>query len=104
MTAKKIGRNVNSSDEPILSDAISLNSSTSIIVALAFEDRIGFYFSNPSNKDVWLKKQAASVDDDKKGIFIPKNGYWEMSEHDMYPGEFSAIAVSGSPNVYFTEA
>ena len=87
-----------------LSDEIELNSSTSITVQAANEDRNFFGFSNCSiQSDVWLKLQAASVDDDKKGIFVAKKSYWEMPSKDKYYGEISAIAVVDAPCVNTTE-
>jgi len=101
--AKTIGRNTNTTDVATLSSAIALNSTTSVKVADALPDRINFTISNPENKDVWLKFQAASVDNDKKGIFVPKNAFYEMPTDNIYTGEISAIAVSGTPSVYVTE-
>lgn len=101
--AKTIGRNQNFTDTATLSAAIALNASTSTTVQAANVDRIDFTFSNPSNKDVWLKRQAASVDNDKKGIFVPRNGFYEIPTDNVYTGEYSAIAVSGSPEVYTDE-
>jgi len=100
---KIIGRNTNQNDTAVLSNAIVLNNTTSIKVADALNTRINFSFSNNSNKDVWLKLQAASIDNDKKGIFVPRNGYWEMTPDNIYTGEISAIANSGNPSVYITE-
>jgi len=97
------GRNRNTNNEASLSSAIALNSTTTTTVQVANERRIFFAYSNPDNKDVWLKFQEASLDDDKKGLFIPKNGYWEMPMDSIYIGEISAIAVSGTPNAYPTE-
>jgi len=101
--ALTIGRNTNTNDTATLSSAVALNATTSTTVAVSLSERIVFTFSNPGNKDVWLKLQAASVDNDMKGIFIPRNGYWEMPTDNIYTGEISAIAVSGTPSVHITE-
>jgi len=101
--AKTIGRNLNVTDTATLSNAIGLNSTTSTKIADALSNRIVFILSNPSTKNIWVKLQAASVDNDKKGIFIPRNGYWEMPTDNIYTGEISAIADNGAPNVYVTE-
>ncbi len=101
--AKTIGRNTNRNDEAILSDPITLNDSTSVKVADADDNRIVFTFSNPSSKQVWLKFQAASTDDDKKGIVVFARSNYEMPTDNVYTGEISAIAESGTPDVYITE-
>jgi len=49
-----------------------------------------------------LKLQAASVDNNAKGIFIGRDSYWEMPADNIYTGEISAIAVSGTPSVNVT--
>jgi hypothetical protein len=105
--AKTIGRNINFSDTATLSSAIVLNATTSTKVADAVELpnqlRINFTFTNNSSQDVWLKFQAASVDNDKKGILIFKRTVYEMPTDNVYHGEISAIADNGTPNVYVTE-
>ena len=103
MADARIGRNINTHDTAVLSAAIALNSSTSTTVQASNDDRLFFSFSNADNRDVWLKLQAATTDNDMKGIFVPRNGYWEMPTDNTYTGEISAIAVSGTPDVYTTE-
>jgi len=100
---KRIDRNLNTSDEPTI-NTVTLNSSTSTTVAVAFEKRIKFSLSNPSNKRLYLKEQAASIDNDKKGHYIQGNGFWEMEVDNPHTGEFSAIAESGSPTISYTES
>lgn len=102
---KTVGRNTNVNDTAILSDAIALNASTSVTLSAGGTvlPRVFFAVSNNTNKEVWIKLQAASVDDDKKGIFLPRNSYWEMIADSLYTGEISAIANSGTPDVYVTE-
>ncbi len=53
-------------------------------------------------KDVFIKPQAASVDNVKKGIPIPKNGSLILEVDGLFTGEISAIAVSRSASVYVT--
>ena len=100
---KTIGANLNITDVATLSSAISLNTSTSVLVQASNIDRIYFSISSPDSHAIWLKLQAASVDNDKKGIYIPKNGFWEMQPDDKYTGEICAIADTGTPSVYTTE-
>ncbi len=87
----------------ILPAEIELNSSTSTSIVAANEERVYFSFSNPSNQDVWLKLQAASVDDEKKGIWVPNGETWRMPTFAVYVGDISAIANVNSPDVTFTE-
>lgn len=103
MSPKHIGRNININDDPTIA-LVSLNSSTSTIVAAGNPDRMKFAVSNLSNKDIFLKEQAASVDDDKKGHLIRSMGYWEMIPDNVYTGEFSAIAKSGTAQISYTES
>lgn len=90
-----------------ISGSIALNSSTSVKVADVNPDRIMLTFSNPNNQSVWLKLQAASIDDDKKGILVCGNTVFKMpfntDNTGTYIGEVSAIADSGTPGVYVTE-
>jgi len=104
--ARTIGRNINFNDEAVLSDGITLNATTSTTVAASVTSsnlRINFTFTNNSTKDVWLKLQAASKDNDQKGIFLAKGAIYEMPTDNIYHGEISAIAASGSPVIYVTE-
>ncbi len=103
MVDADIQRLRNTNATAIVSNAVSLNSSTSTKVADANSERIYFCFTNSSNKDVWLKLQPAATDDDKKGIFVPAEEKWLMPEDNDYTGEISAIAESGTPDVYYTE-
>jgi len=102
--AKKIGRNINTNDTGTISSAITLNATTSTTIQAANSSRIFFRIDNSSTKDVWLKLQAASVDNDKKGIFLKRLGdFWEMPPDNIYTGEISAIAVNDVPEVFATE-
>lgn len=83
--------------------AISLNASTSTVIAVANTKRIFFAVSNDSNQKIWLKLQAAGIDNLKKGIPLGKGGHWEMPIQNIYTGEISAIADVGIPNVSVTE-
>ena len=113
MAAPNITGNLNTHDEATLSDAITVGG-TSVVIAEANPNRLFFHVHNfDGNEAIWIKLQAASVDNDKKGIFIEKNGaeeesaaarsFWEMATDNVYTGEISAIAVSGTPTVYITE-
>lgn len=99
----KIGRTRNFNDEAELPSGIALNNLTSVTVTVANSKRMNFTLSNASNQQIWVKLQAASVDDDKKGIAILRGGFYEMPTDNIYTGEVSAIAENGSPTVYLTE-
>lgn len=102
--AKTIGRNTNVNDTGALSSAITLNSSTSVKIQDAAADRIYFIVTTPGSPAFWVKLQAASVDNDKDGIFVPAGqGFWEMPVDSIYTGEISAIADDDGLDVYTTE-
>ncbi len=104
---RKIGRSRNFNDTATKA-TIVLNSTTSTIIQAANSDRIFFSVNNISNKGVWIKFQAASVDNDQDGqIFLPGSGSLKsayiMEPDEKYTGEISAIAVSGTPSVVVGE-
>lgn len=105
---KKIRRNSNINDTATILSGVTLNDSTSITIANANSDRIFFYVdSNFPDKACRIKLQAASVDNDQKGIFLNEKEKgktsWQMPSDNIYTGEISAIAVDGNPVVYVTE-
>lgn len=87
-----------------ISDAIPLNATTSTKIADADDQRSFFSVHNKDTTNgVWIKLQAATVDDGKKGIFLGPGESWTMPDMAIYIGEVSAIAEAGTPNVYVTE-
>lgn len=101
-------RTQNLNDTTIISSAIALNGSTSVKIADANPNRIYLYITNNgSSEEAWIKLQATSVDNDKKGIFLNKKAIyrndWEMTPDNIYTGEVCAIAVTGTPTVFVTE-
>jgi len=103
-----IGRNTNRNDTASVPAGIILNATTSTVIAAANADRMFFHVDNNfSDKAVWIKLQAASVDNDDKGIFLNEKEKgvtkWEMPPDNIYTGEISAIADDGNPTVYVTE-
>lgn len=105
----RIGRNRNTNDESSkLSDAITLNDSTSTKIADANPDRIFFYVHNHNGDEAcWIKLQPAAEDDDKKGIFLTEQDkgvqFFRMNGNDMWTGEISGIAENSTVDVYVTE-
>ena len=102
------GSNRNTNDTATIISGVTLNATTSTVIAVANPDRMYFYVDNNfSDKACFIKLQAASIDNDKKGIFLNEkekgDTRWEMSPDNIYTGEISAIADSGSPTVFVTE-
>lgn len=101
----------NISSVATLSDAIVLNNTTSTKIADANPNRMFFHVSIDGitgNNAIWIKLQAPGIDAHKKGIWIGKQAIifkldWEMPSDNVYIGEISAIADSGSPEVFVTE-
>ena len=93
----------NSIDTATLSSGVTLNAATSVKIADSFVKRRNFTVSNNSSQDVWIKFQAATVDNDKKGIFLFKRTVYEMPQDKMYSGEISAIADNGNPIITVVE-
>lgn len=109
MTDARVERTRNRHDTATVSSAISAGS-TSIVLAIANEDRLFFRVNikNGNGNGVWIKLQAASVDDDKKGIFLlaSEDGgelSWTMPPDNIYTGEICAIRQSNTTDVYVTE-
>lgn len=105
---QKIERNRNTNNVATVKSAIELNNSTSVKIADANPDRIYFYISNDgSTEAIWIKLQAAAVDNDKKGIHLNKKGIapstWQMPSDNIYTGEICAIADANAPNIFVTE-
>jgi hypothetical protein len=97
-------RTTNSNDSATLTSvALNTTTSTKIVDACSNGCKIFVAVSNNSEANVWLKLQAASVDNDKKGIFLPSGCYWESVPDNIYVGEISAIAddVSGTINITY---
>jgi len=111
---KTIGRNRNTTDTAT-SSPVALNSSTAVKLADANPNRIFFNVTingGSSDERIFIKLQAASIDNVKTGIWIGRSldedgSYfkvdWEMSPDNIYTGEISAIMDSGSHTVHFTE-
>lgn len=102
--AAQIGNNRSTNDTATVSDAIAITTSASVLVSALNLKRTFFCINNNNaQQGVWVKLQAASVDDDMKGIFIPARGSWAMPTASIYTGEISAIADNNNTDVYVTE-
>lgn len=107
MTAT-LERTQNLNDAASVNSGVTLNGTTSVKIADANPTRIYFYVTNDgSSEEAWIKLQAASIDNGKKGIFLNKKAIyrndWEMALDNVYTGEICAIAVAGTPTVFVTE-
>jgi len=100
--AKTIGRNTNVNDTATI-DTVALNSTTSVKVADALAGRIYLSVSNEGPGTIFVKLQAASVDDTKKGEIVESGETWWMTPDNIYTGEVSAIGKNTSPSVHVTE-
>ena len=90
--------------------SVTLSSSTSTKISDALTDglqtqqRSYFRVDNDTNHDIYIKLQAASVDNIALGILVKgKGGFWEMNPDSIYTGEISAIAATDSPTIFITE-
>ena len=104
----RTGRNTNTNTEATLSQPISVGSAAAVKIADINAERLFIHINTgPNNNGCWIKLQGATVDNDKKGIFLDeKNGVsvsWEMPPDNIYTGEISAIAESGNVDIYVTE-
>jgi len=102
-----IGKNISKNDEAVLSSGIAINATTSTLIlaaqAAGVADRILVIVYNEGPRDAWIKFQAASVDNFKKGFIIPKNTSLTILENDdIYTGEISAITSTGTATLYLT--
>jgi len=100
--AARIGRNKNTNNEADVDSAVALNATTSTAVLSSNSERIYIAIA-VTGGDAWVKLQPAAMDNDKKGIPICDGQTYELPTDNMYTGEISAIAVSGTPNAYPTE-
>lgn len=98
-----IGRNVNKNDV-VNKNTITLNSSTSTKILDANERRITVLAINQGPQRIWLKFQPASVDNLKDDDpWLDKGDVFEMIPDNIYTGEISAIADSGTPSITIEE-
>jgi len=97
---KIIGAQINTSPTAVLSAQILVGSSTSVALSAALVvsdlDRISLKVTNMGNKDLWVKLQAAAVDNDKKGQLVPAGASQVIFQTPIaYAGEVSGIMNSG---------
>lgn len=108
--AHRFGNNRNTNDSAPQT-TIVLNSTTATKIADVNLDRMAFIVNIDGlmgNNSIFIKTQAAAIDDIKQGPWIGKQGIifevsWPMPTGAIYTGEISAIADSGTPTVFVTE-
>ena len=108
-------RNVTKKCHSSQSKVVTINSTTSTKIADINRTRSFLCVSingDSNNIGIFIKLQAASIDNEKKGIWIGKNldedgSYskisWEMPQMNIYTGEISAICQSGSHELNIIE-
>ena len=99
-----IGDNTNTNDTAVMQAGITVGASTSVtLVTTVINETVRVVFSNDGNQDVFIKLQAASVDNDKKGFILHKGTASDiMTLPNMYIGEVSAIARNGTTTIFTT--
>lgn len=98
-----VGQNTNTNDVASLTSGISVNNSTSTTLLTTTADTIRVVISNEGNQDTFIKFQAASVDNDKKGFILHKGVTTDvLTAPNMYVGELSAINATGNTTIYVT--
>lgn len=91
-------------DSVTMPNTISLNATTSTTLISANANRIGLIISDTHNSQgFYIKFQSASVDNDKKGIFLGAGRTFELPQDLLYKGEVSAIANSEAVDVTVIE-
>ena len=97
----RIERTTNTNDEALIKDAIAVTSTSSVTLLSA---NMRCYIAITAlKKNIWLKLQSANIDDDMKGIFVARGLTYEFHPDIIYTGEISAIAETGTAQVYVTE-
>lgn len=108
--SKLYGGNLNANEEPIVSDSFIVTTSLSVKISDSLDVsnknnyRQKLMITNVGPGDVWIKLQAASVDDDKKGYMVFAGcSDTILNTLSTYPGEVSAIADDADTTIYVTE-
>jgi len=79
---------------------ISLNSSTATKIVDAGTQKLQLIICNPGNQPIFIKMQAASVDNLKEGLFLGgKSNLPLVLGQGFYTGEVSAMSNAGPADV-----
>lgn len=97
------GGNKNLNNTAIIDAGVSCNSATSTTLVTTSADTIRVIMTNSGNQDAFIKLQAASVDNLKKGFILYKNSTADiLLSPNMYTGEISAITKANITKIYTT--
>jgi len=109
MANKTIGQTTAHTDEAIqIGSGISVGSGTSVTILAAElvpegkQPQRMLIVISVTDKEAWIKFQPASVDNDKKGIYIKKDQMLVLEASGMYFGEISAISKSSTATINVT--
>ena len=110
----RIGRNVNSNDEAVVT-SYNLNDTTATTIALPNKNRIYLSVSidcGIGDTCAFIRLYPAATDNDKKGDIIQRVtssndslflARWQMTPDNTFTGEISALCDAGSVTVHVTE-
>ena len=105
--AKSIGENINTTDTASNPDPISVDSTTSTklldAVTSAEALTIRAMITNWGNKTLWVKRQAATEDNDVNGEAWFAGETKEVIQDGDYSGEVSGIMESGGAKDVYVE-
>lgn len=108
MVNKTVGQTTGHTDTALISDAIPIikNVSTKIVdkevVAEGSQSTRLEITIVIREKDCWIKLQAAAIDNDIKGIFMPRDTVMTIEANSMYFGEISAISEDDDGEAFIT--
>ena len=100
---QRVGKSTNFNDSPIINAGVTINASTSTaLLTLTQQDSL-LILTNDGNQDAWVKMQAASVDNNKRGFLLYKGTTTELVLDFVRTNvEVSAIARNGNTDIYTT--
>jgi exosome complex RNA-binding protein Rrp4 len=103
-----IGAERNTSTEVSTIGPVITNATTAVTLFPANPNRVYMVVMNmDSSKRVWVKLQAAAIDNMKNGIIITGTNFagkpFTLQAPNIYTGEVSVIADAGTPSVYAVE-
>ena len=99
--AVMIGQNINTNDSASMPSGIAVNSSTSTTLITTTDKTMRVSMTNDGNQDVFLKFQAASLDNNKQSIILHKGTSTDVVlAPNIFVGEISAIARAGNTTIF----
>lgn len=92
---KRIGRNTNTYNETTGGDIV-LNTSTYEVLLTENADRVGYKISNDTSSDILVNENG-------NDFVVPKRSFYESKTDNIFVGELTAKAVTGSPTIKVVE-